>query len=211
MIIYRDKLILDESELSVDALVSDVISDKNTLSSIDNHYSTYYIPSKERPEVVWVDQYVDHIYDLVETNFFPRSKVKMNFWTQVYKGTGHGKHDHFRYNIPLSFVHFIRPSRKECFHFILGDKKEYPKQEAGDFIIFPSWAKHAIDPCPEDEYRVSIAGNIILNSYIGDELAFYYVPASGRTDVVEILNLDDERVTGGHQTHDHDHDHPHSH
>lgn len=202
MIIYRDNFHLDESELSIDDLIMNITTDERCNSNADNHHSTYFLRNDMRHDKVYAGQYVDHMYDLLDDEWFPGAGIKINFWTQVYKGSGHNTHSHFRYNIPLSFVHFIRPSKKDCFHFVLGDRKEYPKQEAGDFIIFPSWAKHAIDPCPEDEYRVSIAGNIVINTFLGDSARYYYIPTTRRTDVVEISEFVKE---------DHNHDHDHSH
>ena len=206
MIIYRDNLHLDESKLSIDNLITKITTDKSCLSSIDHHHSTYFLPEADRHDKVYAEQYVDHLYDLLDKEWLPDGTVKISFWTQVYKGSGHGTHSHFRYNIPLSFVHFLRPSKKDCFHFVLGDRKEYPKQEAGDFIIFPSWAKHAIDPCPEDEYRATIAGNIIMNSYVSNSIGYYYLPISSRTNLVEIVKFDNED-----QNHNHHLGHDHSH
>ena len=58
----------------------------------------------------------------------------------------------------------VKPTKKKLFFFIDSDgKKVYPEgQTPGDFIVFPSWAEHGVDPSDEsaDEQRVVIAGNI---------------------------------------------------
>ena len=65
----------------------------------------------------------------------------------------------------FSWVHFIKPSSKKCFYFVnhKGDKT-YPEQNEGDFIIFPSWAAHSVDPNQDKDDRIVTAGNVFAET-----------------------------------------------
>ena len=91
----------------------------------------------------------------------------MYFWLQVYEpgSSGHDIHDHWSGNEMFSWVHFLKPVNKS-FHFLVEGQKVYPKrQNPGDFIVFPSWALHAVDGNDTDDERVVIAGNVMMDSF----------------------------------------------
>ena len=159
MILWRSNLTLDESVLS------EVITHtKEVCPYADNTYTSYFIPNvHDRPEVKFVQQY----YDLLEIvcsdmGLIHRTSYNFTHWIQVYdRGGIHDVHDHFVPDTLFSWVHFVRPTNVKCFHFIDSEgNKTYPTQEPGDFIVFPSWAQHAVDPNETDDQRVVIAGNV---------------------------------------------------
>jgi len=127
-------------------------------------YTSFFIKDIfERPEVVLVDSYKDIVSQIITDLNLGSGESSFNYWTQVYDGE-HNEHMHFSANIPISFVHFVRPTEKKCFHFVGSDgKKHYPQQDEGDIIAFPSWALHAIDES-YGNMRMTIAGNILFTS-----------------------------------------------
>lgn len=175
-IIYRDNFELDESPLPLDKLIEEMTNDPNCLSEKDNHYSSYFIKCMERLDGAYAPQYLSILENIADVKLLPTANIGINYWVQIYKNSGHGTHNHFRFNIPVSFVHFIRPSAKKCFHFVQGDEKIYPKQDPGDLILFPSWANHGVDESPGDEWRVVVAGNFMISSFVSESLIHrYYV------------------------------------
>ena len=84
-----------------------------------------------------------------------------SIWAQIYvKGTdGHHKHNHHSVHDQLSWVHFIKTPDKKCFRFTNGF---VPPQDDGDFILFPSWAVHEIQPHSEKDDRIVTVGNVSL-------------------------------------------------
>ena len=93
---------------------------------------------------------------------------KQNIWAQIYeKGSdGHHKHNHHSVDYQLSWVHFIRTPDKKCFRFTNGF---VPPQDDGDFVLFPSWAIHQIQPHSEKDDRIVVVGNVSLtNAHYAD-------------------------------------------
>lgn len=92
-------------------------------------------------------------------------------WCQIYnKSTSgfHPTHTHFSGDQLLSMVHFIRaPKDQKCFYFISKGEKYYPDtQNSGDFIVFPSWASHGVDPVDHDNNdRIIVSINIHCKEY----------------------------------------------
>jgi len=123
---------------------------------------------EDRPESIWEDKY-DAIIEkaLGDLGLLKRTNYFYQYWMQSY-GSGeesHSTHDHFTSVELFSFVHFIRPTSKKCFAFIDSyGKSTYPKQDAGDFIVFPPWALHRVEPHGLDEKRCVVAGNLSIKS-----------------------------------------------
>ena len=86
---------------------------------------------------------------------------KQSIWAQIYeKGTDdHYKHNHHSVHDQLSWVHFIKTPDKKCFRFTNGF---VPPQDDGDFVLFPSWAIHQIQPHSEKDDRIVVVGNVSL-------------------------------------------------
>ena len=151
----------------IDSLVSDLKKDDRSFGKEIKFYSSYYLPVSERPEKRLTSVYNDIITKgSKQLGLFNRSDLSVPFWMQVYPkdGGSHKFHMHFCGQEIISWVHFLRPSSKKCFYFIDSDGKQiYPHQNEGDFIIFPAWALHGVDPNTDDEDRCVVAGNIILD------------------------------------------------
>jgi hypothetical protein len=140
---------------------------KQAHSKKENHYSSYHLELKDRPDFIFNDFYAEivaHVCKKLST--YERSRYRYSYWMQVYEpgSFGHNKHDHFSGNEMFSWVHFLKPVTKS-FHFLIEGEKVYPEQQnPGDFIAFPSWALHAVDGNDTDEERVVIAGNVMFDS-----------------------------------------------
>ncbi len=116
-----------------------------------------------RPESILNDFYMQ-VADRVsrDLTLYERVQFEQAYWMQIYppNSKGHPRHDHYSGNEMYSWVHFIKPVKKS-FHFLVGGTKVYPEQQnAGDIIVFPSWALHAVDDNDTDSERVVIAGNV---------------------------------------------------
>ena len=125
-------------------------------------YTTYRLSKWNRPEEEIVKSYQPIIDEFMSDLGLSHYRYRLNTWCQVYDG-GQETHDHYMLGCStiLSFVHFLRPVGK--FNYFIDSKGEkwYPKQDEGDFIVFPSWALHGIEPSYGKE-RVVIAGNVRL-------------------------------------------------
>jgi hypothetical protein len=131
-------------------------------------HTSFNTPQEDRPESIWRDKY-DAIVTRVlgDLGLLKRIDFMYQYWMQSYSNgeEAHFTHDHFSSIEILSFVHFIRPTSKKCFSFLDSyGKSHYPKQDAGDFIVFPPWALHRVEPHGLDEKRCVISGNISLKS-----------------------------------------------
>lgn len=169
MILWRDNFSLDSEKL--DKVIQETIKHPECLMGSNSDrclYSTYFIDDLfKHPEIVFLEEYTDIISKYMsEIGLLKRTSYNFTHWMQVYNNghLGHPAHDHFRYDTFFSWVHFVKPTKKKLFFFIDSDRKKvYPEgQTPGDFIVFPSWAEHGVDPSDEsaDEQRVVIAGNI---------------------------------------------------
>ena len=131
-------------------------------------HTSFKSPQEDIPESIWKDKY-DAIITraLGDLGLFKRVDYIYQYWMQSY-GNGeeaHYTHDHFSSIELLSFVHFIRPTSKKCFAFLDSyGKSHYPKQDAGDFIVFPPWALHRVEPHGLDEKRCVVSGNLSVRS-----------------------------------------------
>ena len=132
-----------------------------------NHYSSYQLDTEEKPDFILNDFYkqvIEHVCKKLTT--YERSRYRWSYWLQVYEpgSLGHGVHDHWSGSEMFSWVHFLKPVNKS-FHFLVEGQKVYiEKQNAGDFIVFPSWALHAVDGNDTNDERVVIAGNVLMDS-----------------------------------------------
>ena len=167
MIIWSDNDKIDKSK--IDLIVSDLKKNKKCFDSNSRFYSSYFCPFEERPEKCLHDYYSCFLERLLkDLTLHQRTKCMCSSWIQVYyKGGGTiGPHVHFSGNEFLSWAHFIRPSSKKCFYFLKHDgEKMYPKQQnEGDFIVFPSWALHGVDCNQDDNDRVVMSGNVMVQS-----------------------------------------------
>ena len=135
------------------------IPETQNINEVGTVYSTYYLPDlNSRPEVVMLDFYKELLLEATGHLGLNQCQFGLNYWCQVYDGL-HDAHDHYGPETLLSFVHFINPVR-DCFQFLDSNEKVcYPKQEPGDFIIFPSWASHRVDASYGKD-RMVIAGNL---------------------------------------------------
>ena len=161
MILWRSNLTLDEHVLS------DVITHTKEVCLHENGvYTSFFISNiHDRPEVKFANQYNSIIEKACsDMGLLHRTSYSFTHWIQVYgKGGVHDVHDHHLPQTLFSWVHFVRPTNVNCFHFIdSAGNKTYPTQEPGDFIVFPSWAQHAVDPNETDDERVVIAGNVSM-------------------------------------------------
>lgn len=161
---------------TVERLSTELKSNPSSFSEKMNHFSSYYIKQQQRPEYVLLELY-NEITNHVLENLTLSNRIDHwgeTYWMQVYpqNSGGHQMHDHFTGNEVYSWVHFLRPVKK-CFHFIVNGQKVYPEQQnPGDYIVFPSWALHAVDRNDSNQDRVVIAGNVILNSIsVGQKLS----------------------------------------
>ena len=163
MIIWKTNYNIPKDE--IDSLVSDLKKDDRSFGKEIKFYSSYYLPVSERPEKRLTSVYNDIITKgSKQLGLFNRADLAVPFWMQVYPkdGGAHKFHMHFCGQEILSWVHFLRPSSKKCFHFINHNgNKVYPEnQKPGDFIVFPSWALHAVDVNTDESDRVVVSGNV---------------------------------------------------
>ena len=95
----------------------------------------------------------------------------LSYWVQIYDeqaGGGHPVHDHWTPDCMISFVHFVKVPKQNCFYF-QAQEKIYPKQDEGDIIFFPSWASHGVDPVVECKDRIVLAGNVTVGSFMSKQ------------------------------------------
>ena len=135
-------------------------------------YSSYNeSPTRHFPPALesHYDQRLDEVLD--ELDLLDRTVNDVMKWCQIYnKSTSgfHPTHTHFSGDQLLSMVHFIRtPKDQKCFYFISKGEKYYPDtQNSGDFIVFPSWASHGVDPVEcDDNDRIIVSINIHCKQY----------------------------------------------
>lgn len=155
---------------TVDPLVQRVKSISESRDKADKLYSSYYLRNESRPEKILAPLYEEIIKGVtIDLGVYHRSQYKIPFWLQVYAPgleSEHGYHDHFDADTQISWVHFIRPTKEKRFCFVDSNgKKTVPEQQnEGDFIVFPSWAGHQVEPNTSNEERVIIAGNIMFSA-----------------------------------------------
>jgi hypothetical protein len=163
VILWHGNFPVDSDTIS--HVVTKIKSNPNCWDGNLKQYSSYFI--WDRPECILNDFYMG-ISEVVtkDLTLYDRVEYNQSYWTQIYPPNSHGhpKHDHFTGDEVYSWVHFLKPVNKS-FHFLVNGEKVYPEQQnPGDYIVFPSWALHAVDDNLSDEERVVIAGNVVLRT-----------------------------------------------
>tara|TARA_R100000353_G_scaffold134933_1_gene95732 strand:+ start:818 stop:1312 length:495 start_codon:yes stop_codon:yes gene_type:complete len=158
MIIWSANIWYDESLIR--PLWSDIKTRKEMYSEQEKHYTSF----RHHDYLSSLNDYYRQIAMTVtkELPLKTSAEFTQNIWLQVYEpeSRGHSYHDHFLGTEIVSWVHFIKTPQRS-FHFLIGDKKVYPEnQNSCDFIVFPSWALHAVDNNTSSTDRVIISGNI---------------------------------------------------
>tara|TARA_Y100001968_G_scaffold317964_1_gene347606 strand:+ start:227 stop:802 length:576 start_codon:yes stop_codon:yes gene_type:complete len=167
MIIWSTNKIFDDDLL--DPIIVDLKNHPTCYSPKAKYYTSYFTPDYQRPERGLVFQYKD-ILDQAFKDLTLYKRIEydlhkcISFWMQLYPQNGGTitSHHHYTEKNIFSWVHFLRPSSKKCFHFINHNgNKVYPEnQKPGDFIVFPSWALHAVDVNTDESDRVVVSGNV---------------------------------------------------
>jgi hypothetical protein len=159
VILWHGNLPIDVSSLSV--AISIIKSNPDCWDENYRQWSSFHI--LDRPESILNDFYLQVANKISsDLTLYNRVQFEQSYWMQIYppNSKGHSRHDHFSGNELFSWVHFIKPM-KPCFHFLVDGQKIYPPhQNAGDFIVFPSWALHAVDDNDSNSDRIVIAGNV---------------------------------------------------
>lgn len=164
MILWRSNFEFDQGD--IDNLIENVISNYTRSPNLATSY--YENNIHKRPEICFLKQYSKIVSQFMkDLGFFHRSNYSFDHWTQVYLSDtqfGHRVHDHWDACTPLSWVHFIKPAPLPCFYFLDSQgKKSWPKQDKGDFIVFPSWALHAVVGSAD---RAVVAGNVSVSMFV---------------------------------------------
>lgn len=164
MILWRSNFQFNHDD--IENLIQNVIGNYTISPNIATSY--FEDDLYKRPEISFLKEYSEIVSQFMkDLGFFHRSNYAFDHWTQVYLSDakfGHRVHDHWDACTPLSWVHFIKPSRDPCFYFLDSDgNKSFPKQEKGDFIVFPSWALHAVKGSVD---RAVVAGNVSISLFI---------------------------------------------
>lgn len=196
IILWTDNFNLDSQKL--DKAVEETLKLPDCLVKVEDdefYHSTYYIQDIfEHPEIVFLEEYKSEIAKFMKSmGLYERTAFTFNHWMQVYRGnqSGHPVHEHFKFNTFFSWVHFIRPTKNKCFYFTKhGGEKVYPEQNPGDFIVFPSWAKHGVDANTEDVERVVIAGNIMVATIHTDFHTSEFIEVTDKTTIIETTRRD---------------------
>ena len=174
MIIHTFNELLSDSlkkELH-DAIMKDefIFPDKQTPNPI---YSSFQVSTKPHfPENV-ENFYYDRVAKILnELGLMGRVSVYATKWCQIYNnsmGGCHPAHAHYSGSELFSWVNFVEaPTDQKCFYFLDTDGvRHYPDtQNSGDFIVFPSWALHGVDPVENPTVnRTIVSGNIICSKY----------------------------------------------
>jgi len=134
----------------------------------ENYYTSYYIKDSEKPDRVFDETYTSILNNVcADFSLYGRVNYTFEYWTQIYPSnstSSHLVHDHFCGYEIFSWVHFIQPT-KDCFYFIdSNNNKTYPKQDSGDFIVFPPWTLHGVSKNDTNKERIAIAGNVALTT-----------------------------------------------
>lgn len=174
MIIWRNnyKQLYPDNDDILD-VVSEIRSIPETYDPVLNYYSSYFVNPDRRPDKKFIEFYTKILDEvIIDVGLKHRAEISYEMWMQVYTKDSKEfrKHDHFSGSEILSWVHFIKPSSTSCFHFLDSKgSKIYPEQKEGDFIVFPSWILHKVDPPKENGDRIVISGNIMLNFILSDD------------------------------------------
>ena len=167
MILWNNKEFIEDE--FINSLVEELKTKPDCYNFEANYYSSYFTHPNERPEIKLNNFYNSIIQKASkDLSLYNRMQYVNEYWMQLYTKNGGviDKHHHYSPNNIFSWVHFVKPTKEKCFYFLTPNKKIYPNQEEGEFIIFPSFALHAVDVNMCDEDRVIMAGNVIVNNII---------------------------------------------
>lgn len=170
MILWRKNIVLDTSIHN--KLQTELKSEIFYHKGIDNLYTSYNKQDLFDKTGVIGNYYNTLISDvMIDLSLYERTSYIVKWWAQLYNSntTGHGDHDHFSGYEHVSWIHFVStPAKQKCFYFS-NDKNEkhyIDHQSSGDFIVFPSWAKHGVDKVVDDNFdRLVVAGNVEIQSF----------------------------------------------
>ena len=193
-VIWRDNLkFADEDIEKVSSLIlADEEFYNDTSDSVEGSsiHTTYHAPPDSRPELLFLESYKEVISEIVLDLGLYECDTKFNYWCQIYDG-GHENHFHLNALVPVSFVHFVRPTETKCFYFVTRDlERLYPKQDPGDIIAFSSWTPHGVDQSIGNA-RMTIAGNIVSNMMRAPGSPDYQIPREVRKGLYITEHLQD--------------------
>jgi len=165
-IIWDSKIEIPQEQ--VDLLIKEC---KENQTNPEKFYSTYLdgkadITFKKESRKLYKTTIDDILQDF---GIWDSCMFYVDYWVQMYSDTNENFHDvhvHYAGAEFISWVHFIHTPEQNCFYFFDGHgKKHYPeKQRSGDFIVFPSWMPHGIEPVIEEGFdRVVVAGNVSMS------------------------------------------------
>ena len=167
MILWHDNII--NSNIDYDDIISKIVDNDNYYSAPLDLHTTYQMD--DAPDSIVADFYGDVISRfMTDLGLYHRCRYNFGWWTQIYSGNNnstHPPHDHFDHGVILSWIHFVKPPKQDCFCFVDSNGNQtFPKtQRQNDFIVFPSFILHQAVPFESDEDRVIIAGNITVKTY----------------------------------------------
>ena len=132
----------------------------------EDYLTTYYTEKLFYLDFLY-NFYKERVDEIAKSQLlFKYYLINFSFWVQVYnKKAVHPVHDHFGASNVVSFVHFLRPIKNNCFSFTDGEQLVIPQQEEGDFLVFPSYVPHQINSHKTDKNRLVVAGNIYIKKY----------------------------------------------
>lgn len=188
LVLWRDNFSLDSEKL--EEVICQLKTRPDCRVYEEDNYSSYHVPNLyNRPEIVFAEDYIPVIHKFMKhVNLFNTASFTFNHWMQLYTNNqnGHPAHDHFTFQTFFSWVHFVRPTKNKCFYFLGHEgEKVYPEQNPGDFIVFPSWAWHGVDPNNDETERVVIAGNISVDKINADANTCEYIRVTDKTSIIE--------------------------
>lgn len=137
----------------------------------DNFFTTFHSKDKDLECLGFLKNfYKDRVDEIAKDQLiFDHCSIGFDFWSQVYHRTDsyHPIHDHFECggDVIISYVHFLKPVKPDCFRFTNEKEFEIPQQEEGDFLVFPSYVPHVVLPHNSNESRVIVAGNIYIKAH----------------------------------------------
>lgn len=199
-IIWYDNVDVDEE------LLSDTIQGVKESNEIEDRQHDRYHTSFFQSNTA--DSIFDKLYRdvirrvMIDLGLDGRCIFSINSWMQVYNidtnnpvtGQSMRVHDHFGGSELFSFVHIVQPTNTKCLFFPDSNgNKIYPEtQNKGDFMVFPSWLEHGVDPVNEGE-RAIISGNVLFNALYsqGGQDMHRCHPINASINVIEnIMNPD---------------------
>ena len=154
------------------------------------------------PDFMWVvDFFADHLGSVLRRyNFKEDLHVQIcNMWPNVNRPKDTNK-QHIHAGVNFSFIYYIkvplnsgrlviidpRVMRKMTHEHHLLKNSDDPKTKEsitidsieGEFVIFPAYLEHYVEPNMSDEPRISISGNILLDQHNDTEYDDEWLSAS---------------------------------